>query len=47
LDSFDFILAESLGMSLHEVGELSNLEVVKWRAFYVYRNAMQELARKK
>lgn len=46
IDSFDFILARDLGMTLEEVGELSNLEVIKWRSFYKYENAMQELANK-
>lgn len=44
IDPFDFVLAEALGKSLAWVGELSNLEVVKWKAFYVYRAAMRKEA---
>jgi hypothetical protein len=43
IDVFDFILAEKLGMTLAQVGEMSNNEYLRWKAFYVYRRAMQEL----
>jgi hypothetical protein len=46
LDTFDFILAEALGKSLAEIGDLSNDEVVRWQAFYTYRTAMRELEAK-
>ncbi len=44
IDYFDFVLAQDLGMSLGEVRSLPNIELVEWRAFYHYRNAMNELA---
>jgi hypothetical protein len=43
IDRFDFDLAESLGKTLGEVRSLPNSEVVQWRAFYRYRQAMSEL----
>jgi hypothetical protein len=46
LDVFDFILAETLGKTLEEVGSMSNNEYLRWKAFYVYRKAQQELASK-
>ena len=45
LDTFDFVLAETLGMTLAQVGEMSNNEYLRWRAFYVYRNAMAEMGK--
>lgn len=44
LDVFDFQLAENLHMSLEQVGNLSNREHIAWRAFYVYRAAMRDMA---
>jgi hypothetical protein len=47
LDPFDFLLAESLSMTVAEMhARMGNDEYIAWRAFYVYRNAQQELARK-
>lgn len=43
LDTFDFVLAEALGMTVTEVGRMPHLEFIAWRAFYVYRSAMMEL----
>lgn len=43
LDPFDFMLAEALGLTLAQVGEMSNNEYLRWRAFYVYREAMREM----
>ena len=45
LDPFDFVLAERLGMTLAQVGAMSNNEYTRWRAFYVYRDAMSEMQR--
>jgi 2'-5' RNA ligase len=44
MDSFPFVLAERLHLTLAQIGEMSNAEYVAWRAFHVYRNAMEELA---
>ena len=47
LDPFDFMLAEQLGMTVAQMREtLSNQEYLQWRAFYVWRNAQQELEAK-
>lgn len=43
LDPFDFVLAERLGKTLAEIGEMSNNEWLRWRAWYVYRQAMSEM----
>jgi hypothetical protein len=43
LDVFDFQLAERLGVTLAMVGAMSNREYLAWKAFYVYRAAMQEM----
>jgi hypothetical protein len=43
LDPFDFMLAERLGMTLAQVGEMSNNEYIRWRAFHVWRQAMAEM----
>lgn len=45
MDPFDFLLAENLGKTLAELDEMSHREYLSWRAFYVWRNAQQELAR--
>lgn len=45
LDAFDFMLAESLHITLAEVGAMSNNEYVRWRAWTVYKTAQLELAR--
>lgn len=47
LDVFDFYLAEGLGKTLAEVEAMSNPEYVRWRAFYVWRNAQRDLERNK
>ncbi|MEA2538469.1 MAG: hypothetical protein QOF11_2703 [Chloroflexota bacterium] len=47
LDSFDFVLAEALHMTVARMNdEMPNNEYIAWRAFYVYREAQLELARK-
>jgi hypothetical protein len=47
IDPFDFLLAESLHMTIAEMQDrMSNAEYVAWRAFYVYRNAQEEMALK-
>lgn len=43
LDTFDFVLAQDLGVPLHAVRSWPNAEVVEWRAYYKYRHAMDEL----
>lgn len=40
LDVFPFQLAERLGMTLAQIGQMSNNEFLRWKAFYVYRAAM-------
>lgn len=45
LDPFDFMLAEQLGLTLAQVGEMSNNEYVRWRAWHVYRQAMAEMGK--
>lgn len=47
LDAFDFILAENLGMTLAQIGQMSNREYLGWRAFYTYRTAMRDMKKKK
>lgn len=42
-DTFDYVLAQDLGMPLHAVRELPNAEVMEWRAYYKYRHAMDDL----
>lgn len=46
LDPFEFILAESLGMTRAELQRMGNDEYLQWRAFHTWRAAMQEQARK-
>lgn len=43
LDAFDFVLAETLHITLAQVGAMSNNEYLRWRAWHVYRNAMAEM----
>lgn len=44
VDPFDFSLAESLGRTVAELrASIGNREYLAWRAFTVWRNAMQEL----
>lgn len=43
VDPIDFVLAETLGMSLGQVRALPNTEVVEWRAFLYWRNEMGRL----
>ena len=43
LDPFDFVLAEALGKTLAEIGQMSNHEYLRWRAWHVYRTAMAEM----
>lgn len=46
LDAYDFVLAERLHKTLGEVRAMPNSEIVVWRAWDTYRNAMRELASK-
>lgn len=46
VDTFDFVLASDLGQPLHAVRSWPNADLVAWRAYYTYRNAMDELAAK-
>lgn len=43
MDAFEFVLAERLGMTLADIGRMSNHEFLRWRAFYTYRAAMREM----
>jgi hypothetical protein len=43
LDVFDFTLAEALGLTLADIGRMSNNEYIRWRAFYAYRAAMRDM----
>lgn len=43
LDPFDFVLAETLHLTLAQVGALSNNEYLRWKAWHVYRAAMAEM----
>jgi hypothetical protein len=43
LDTFPFILAEALHITLAQVGQMSNHEYLRWRAWHVYRAAMADL----
>lgn len=42
MDVFPFMLAEALGKTLAELGQMSNHEYLRWRAFYTYRAAKRE-----
>lgn len=44
MEVFPFILAEALGKTLEEIGQMTNHEYIRWAAFYAYRRAQQELA---
>lgn len=39
VDALDFVLAERLGLTLAQVGELPSAEVEAWRAWEVVRAA--------
>lgn len=43
VDTFDFVLAADLGMSLGQVRALPNREHMEWRSFYKVRAAMEDL----
>jgi hypothetical protein len=44
LEPFDYVLAERLHCTVEEMcNRVSNLEYHRWRAFYEYRQAMQDL----
>jgi hypothetical protein len=43
LDPFEFVLAERLGLTLAQVGAMSNHEYLRWKAWHVYRQAMSEM----
>lgn len=47
LDPFDFVLAESLKMTLDQMRQMPNNEYLQWRAFFVWRAAQLELESKK
>lgn len=47
LDTFQFVLAQDLGMTLAQLGEMSFDEYLHWQAFYTYRAAMAELEAKR
>lgn len=42
MDPFEFILAEALGLTLSQVRALPNAEFMEWRAFWVWRQAMED-----
>lgn len=47
LDSDEFVIAERLGMTVAELrATMGADEYHQWRAFHVYRSAMQEKAQK-
>jgi hypothetical protein len=43
LDPFDFVLAETLHLTLEQVDAMSNHEYLRWRAWHTYRAAMAEM----
>lgn len=43
-DHFDYVLARDLGRTLAELGQMSQAEYVRWRAFYNYQTAAADLA---
>jgi hypothetical protein len=44
LDSFDFVLAETLHMTVEDMRlRLSNAEYLQWRAFFTYRESMRSM----
>jgi len=45
LDPFDFQLCERLGLTLAQLGAMSNNEYLRWRAWHTYRNAMADMKR--
>lgn len=47
-DSFDYVLAEMLGMTVLELQErMSQREFIEWKAFVKYRNTMVEFEKEK
>lgn len=46
LDTFDFDLALALGKTIDELSDMPTREYAAWRAFFTYRAAMADLARK-
>ena len=47
LDTFQFVLAQDLGKTLAEVGEMSFDEYLHWQAFYTWRAAMRDFETKR
>lgn len=45
-DPFAFVLAEALGKHLHEVDAMPYGDYVRWVAFYKWRAAQEDLARR-
>jgi hypothetical protein len=45
LDTFPFVLAETLHLTLEQVDAMTNNEYLRWRAWHVYRQAMAEMQR--
>jgi hypothetical protein len=43
LETFPFVLAEALHLTLAQVDDMSNNEYLRWRAWHIYRNAMAEM----
>jgi hypothetical protein len=43
LDPFDFVLAETLHMTLADMDRMSNREYVAWRAFHNWRAEMRKM----
>lgn len=46
-DPFVFVLAQDLGMHLHDVDQMAHRDYVRWIAFYELRAAQRELAEKR
>lgn len=44
VDPFLFLLAEKLGRTLSELGDLTTYEVAQWRAFHKVRRQQEELS---
>lgn len=41
VDHFHFMLAEKLGKTVHEIMEMSHIEQLHWRAYYVAKHSME------
>lgn len=46
MDTFQFVLALDLGMTLEQLAAMPRREYLAWQAFYTYRKAMADFERR-